>query len=240
MVVKYVLAGGPGSGKTKGIKYLQKSLLEKGYKVYVIQETATELIESGLDRRSPEFPYYNFSLMLYKELLFEKMATDKSEDAVILCDRGRMDPKAYRGDAVFNQILERFNIGSEKEVLDSYDGVLFLQTTADGLEKKYLINDIRTESTEQAVKLQERLMEVWQPHSNFVFINNSENVNEKLETLEQAILDFINDKIKRRLTAKELIEYSEGLKISDKDMFAVVEKVLLDKKIIDRTGSFEH
>ena len=55
MVSKYVLAGGPGSGKSKSIFSLQKSLSEKGYKVYVVQETARKLIESGLERNNPDF-----------------------------------------------------------------------------------------------------------------------------------------------------------------------------------------
>ena len=57
IVYKYVLAGGPGAGKTEGINYLSKTLNKSGYKVFTIQETASELINSGLDRNEVSFPY---------------------------------------------------------------------------------------------------------------------------------------------------------------------------------------
>jgi len=240
MISKYVLAGSPGSGKTKSIEFLQKKLPEMGYKVYAVQETATELIKSGVDRKDPQFPYYNFSLMLYRELLFEKIARENKENAIILCDRGRMDAKAYRGEAVFEQILQKSNVASEREVLASYDGVLFLQSTADGLPNEYLMDDIRIESPDQAVQLQNKLMKVWQAHPNFMFIKNTERFNEKLETIQQSILQLVNEKANRGFSTQKLIEYAEGLQIPDESMFRIVEKILFDKNIIDRNSSFEH
>jgi len=240
MISKYVLAGPPCSGKTKGIEFLRKSLSAKGYKVYIVQETASELIKSGMDRQAPEFPYYNFALMTYKEFLFEKMAKDKKEDAIILCDRGRMDAKAYRGPRIFEDILKRFNIASEEEVLNSYDGVIFLQSTADGLEKEYLTNEIRIESLEQVRKMQKLLMNVWQAHSKFVFIPNSEHFSEKLEKIESAILQLTNDKLNKGISVAELISYANELDISNEEMIRVIEEVLHDKKIIDRKSYFEH
>lgn len=240
MISKFVLAGGPGAGKSKSLLSLQKRLSEKGYTVYVIQETARDLIESGIERSSPDFPYYNFSLMLYKELMFEKVAKLHKENAIILCDRGRMDPKAYRGKEVFDDILHRNKIQSEKEVINSYDGVVFLQTAADGLESEYINDKVRIENVPQAVESQQKLLDVWQEHPKFRFIHNAEDFDEKVENIERTILDFIHQKSIARLSAKELIEYADGLSISNEEILKMVEQLLLDKKIIKRNISFEH
>lgn len=227
MIYKYVLAGAPSGGKTKGIEYLQENLRLKGYKVYSVQETATELIKSGLDRNDQLFPYYNYSLMLYKELLLEKNAISNRENAVILCDRGRMDAKAYRGEEVFNNILEQYPGTTEESVLNSYDGVIFLQTAAAAKDHSgYCKDSIRTETPEMALSLQDSLFEVWKKHKKLIYIPYYENFEEKLKRLEFEIVNDIGRREQQKLTLEQFIAYTDKLDISKGKILEEVESVI--------------
>ena len=42
---KVVLTGGPCAGKTSALTKIEEELIEKGYKVFIVSETATELIK---------------------------------------------------------------------------------------------------------------------------------------------------------------------------------------------------
>ena len=48
MIKKVVLTGGPGSGKTEVIKYLEKYYKDLNYNVIIIEESATYLINKGI------------------------------------------------------------------------------------------------------------------------------------------------------------------------------------------------
>ena len=44
VVKRIVLTGGPCAGKSSSLNLIQKYLINKGYLVYIVQESATELI----------------------------------------------------------------------------------------------------------------------------------------------------------------------------------------------------
>ena len=46
-ISKIVLTGGPCAGKTTGMSWIIDNFTKRGYKVLVVAETATELIEGG-------------------------------------------------------------------------------------------------------------------------------------------------------------------------------------------------
>ena len=48
MVKKIVLTGGPCAGKTTALAKIEQDLISLGYKVFVVGESATELIKSGV------------------------------------------------------------------------------------------------------------------------------------------------------------------------------------------------
>ena len=48
IVGKIVLTGGPCAGKTSALTKIEEELTEKGYKVFIVSESATELIKGGI------------------------------------------------------------------------------------------------------------------------------------------------------------------------------------------------
>ena len=85
---KIVLTGGPCAGKTTALTRLEESLVEKGFHVFIVGESATELIKGGArkkDKNAIDMVDYQ---KLYT-LLFNSIT-----DAITLIDE--LDVKAAR------------------------------------------------------------------------------------------------------------------------------------------------
>ena len=97
-----------------------------------------------------------------------------SEKVLIVCDRGMLDNKAYMSQSAFSQTLSELNL-NEVEIRDNYDAVFHLVTAADGAEEFYTTanNTARTETPEQAIMLDRKLISAWTGHPHLRVIDNS-------------------------------------------------------------------
>ena len=57
-VTNIVITGGPCAGKSTGMSVIEQELTQKGYKVFVIPETATEVITAGV--KVPDYDTLDF------------------------------------------------------------------------------------------------------------------------------------------------------------------------------------
>ena len=153
IVGKIVLTGGPCAGKTTALARIEQDLSEKGYHVFIVGESATELIKGGIK----PFGANALDLVLFQKLILkyqlekEKVYEDaikmlpEDDKCVILYDRGLMDNKAYIPDDVFHNIVLEANM-KELDLLDNYDMVLHLVTAADGCPEYYtLVQNMKIE-----------------------------------------------------------------------------------------------
>ena len=194
---KFVITGGPCAGKTEAIKIIKQELTNKGLKVIAVPETATELISSEITPWEVGRNKFQFLLLersLNKEITAEKAAESFNQDVVIIYDRGLLDGKAYMQAEPFMDELKKYN-EDEKTVLDRYNAVFHLVTTANGAEDFYTLanNEARTESIKDAIKLDDRLIDIWSNHKNFKIIDNSTNFELKMERLLKEIDYAINN-----------------------------------------------
>lgn len=194
---KFVITGGPCAGKTEAIKIIKQELTNKGLKVIAVPETATELISSEITPWEVGRNKFQFLLLersLNKEITAEKAAESFNQDVVIIYDRGLLDGKAYMQAEPFMDELKKYN-EDEKTVLDRYNAVFHLVTTANGAEDFYTLanNEARTESIKDAIKLDDRLIDIWSNHKNFKIIDNSTNFELKMERLLKEIDFAINN-----------------------------------------------
>ena len=194
---KFVITGGPCAGKTEAIKIIKQKLTNKGLKVIAVPETATELISSEITPWEVGRNKFQFLLLersLNKEITAEKAAESFNQDVVIIYDRGLLDGKAYMQAEPFMDELKKYN-EDEKTVLDRYNAVFHLVTTANGAEDFYTLanNEARTESIKDAIKLDDRLIDIWSNHKNFKIIDNSTNFELKMERLLKEIDFAINN-----------------------------------------------
>lgn len=218
-ITKIVITGGPCAGKTTGMSWIEHAFTERGYKVLFVPETATELITGGVAPwvcPNIEFQKCLLSLQLKKEAVYEQAARTMKEDKIlIVCDRGVIDNKSYMTNEEFTDVLSAFNL-NEVELRDTYDAVFHLVTAAKGAEEFYTTanNSARTETPEQAVAADDKLIAAWTGHPHFRIIDNSTSFEDKMKRLIKEITSFLGEPEPYEIEKKFLIEYPD-LKLLD-------------------------
>lgn len=231
-IVKIVLTGGPCAGKTTALQRIENEFTEKGYKVFIVGESATEIIQAGARPFGIlSIPTYTFQkeivgYQLYKEAMYERYALSLPEETkcLIVCDRGALDNKAYIDSEEFARILEELSL-SEIDLLSRYQAVLHLVTAANGAEEFYTLanNDARSESTEEARILDQKTMNCWIGHSNLEVIGNDQNFERKMNQVIQAI--------HRVLGIPVPIQKQQKFLIDEKNMAKILSSISITKKI---------
>ena len=215
-ITKIVVTGGPSGGKTTGLNWIQNAFSKLGYTVLIVPETATEFISGGVAPwtcgTNLDYQKCQMRLQLEKERLFEQAArTMNAEKILIVCDRGAMDNRAYMDDFEFSEVLS--DIGNTEVLLrDSYDAVFHLETAAKGAESFYTTenNKARTETPEQAVAVDDKLIAAWAGHPHLRIIDNSTDFREKMKRLIAEISIFLGEPEPFEIERKFLIEYPDS------------------------------
>ena len=214
-VTKIVVTGGPCAGKSTAMSWIQNAFTQMGYTVLFIPETATELITGGVApwtcATNGEFQKCLLRLQLEKERVFELGAkTMDTPKVLIVCDRGALDNKAYMDGLEFANVLEYLDT-NEIELRDTYDAVFHLVTAAKGAEEFYTTanNSARTESLEEAVQIDDKLISAWTGHPHLRVIDNSTNFEEKMRRLIAEISSFLGEPEPYEIERKFLIEYPD-------------------------------
>ena len=211
MVEKIVITGGPCAGKSTAMSRISKELTQLGYKVLIIAESATELISSGLNPVDfAEFQTYLTKYQLDKERIYEEASKTLDQKAIIICDRGVLDNKAYMDEEMWSRVL--YTLGTnEVELRDNYGAVFHLVTAAKGAEEFYTTenNQARWETPEQARDNDTKVMQAWTGHPHFRIIDNSTGFDEKIKRLMTEITSYLGEPEPYEIERKFLIEYPD-------------------------------
>ena len=117
-IKRIVFTGGPCSGKTTFTSRAQQVFGERGYRVIIDHESATDLISGGISPATMgmyEFQKYCIALQLKKEEICYKAAQEiEGEKVLIFIDRGINDDMAYVGADDFREILKGFDMVPEE------------------------------------------------------------------------------------------------------------------------------
>lgn len=190
---KIVLTGGPSGGKST----LQQAVSEQIPGAYCVPEVATILLGGGFPAPTERHPWdgpwqRNFQQAVAAgQLALEEVCLRRAageDKQLILFDRGIIDGAAYLPGSVSE--LEDMASHSEQAMLSRYDTVLHLTTSAahDVYDKHS--NPHRFEETEEALRLDDRIMTAWGNHPNRIVLGEptkSERVVRGL-SIVQAIL----------------------------------------------------
>ncbi len=214
-IKKIVITGGPCGGKSTGLNLVKANLEAIGYTVLLLPELATELITNGISPEScgSSFEYQKLQVMLQleKEKIYSQAANLMDKDKiVILCDRGVMDSKAYVTAEEFSRILSELNL-NETVLRDNYDAVFHMLTTAKGKEEAYTLsnNAARTETPEEARKLDDLTLSAWTGTPHLRIIDNTGNFEEKLERLIKEMNFFLSYPEPLEIERKYLIKHPD-------------------------------
>lgn len=195
---RIVLGGNSNAGKTEVLPKLKQFLEQAGYYVVIVPESATVLLNEGVT------PDKDFQLRVARK---QRQAEDKAtieawkemtkndREVVILLDRSFMCQRAYTVDdnewvrilnKVFNTNLSSASIFSN--IANRYDAVIHLESNL-----KYAhVSEGRIESREEALAMEDKVMECNKLCQVFRFIPRQETIEEKQKLINTTCLELLN------------------------------------------------
>lgn len=199
-VYKFVLTGGPCGGKTTALERLSSYLRERGFEVFTVPEAFTILSNNGF---SPDYfavdgmPYYVqtavMDLQISLEDSFERLLKASGRKGVILCDRGLMDGSAYITTEEWDKFLSERGLTSAEIREGRYNAVFHLVSAAEGAEQFYSLenNAARSETVDEARRLDVLTRNAWVGHHNLIVIDNSTGFEQKLNKMVAAVSKLV-------------------------------------------------
>lgn len=218
MIKRIVLTGGPCAGKSTALSKIEDYFLEKGYAVLIIAESATELIHGGI-RPFGNQALYGFDFQgiildyqLNKENTYDQAANYLEaigRDVIILYDRGLLDNKAYLDLDGWNKLLRTRDL-FENDLKEKYDLVIHMVTAACGAKDAYTLqnNQARTETVDEAIKLDNLTKQAWCGHPKLKIVDNSCSFDDKIKNVLEECLAVVGDKTQIRRQRKFLVDPS--------------------------------
>ena len=214
-ITKIVLTGGPCAGKTTGLSYLSQKLSDIGYRVVVVPEYATEVINSGISPNA-NIANYNFqSNILLGQLEREGRYLSfvdclENEKIVVIFDRGTLDSKAYIDKESWHVLLEELDLNEVKLRDERYDAVIHMRTVAFGKEEFYTKenNEARYESPEEARLSDEKTLSSWIGHPHLRVIDNRDDFASKIHRVLAEVLHVLGEPIPLEIERKYLVNGS--------------------------------
>lgn len=195
IVVKIVVTGGPCGGKSEALEYVKPRLLELGWTVLVVPETATELITGGVAPWTCKnnLDYHRIQMKIHDamETGFDIAAEGmKLSKILIICDRGQPDCLAYLDKSEYERICDE---NGWYNLLYQYDGVFHLETTAKKFPQYYTLttNEARHETVDEAIKLDARILEAYEDHPQRYIIEGENSFKKKLDNFYKCLTHFL-------------------------------------------------
>lgn len=113
--------------------------------------------------------------------------------AIVLCDRGLMDGKAYVDTEKWNKLLDANNLNEVIMRDDRYDLVIHLVSAADGAETFYNLSNVaRFESETEARVMDKKTQQAWLGHPNHCIIDNKvKSFEEKLQRVLYSVKNCV-------------------------------------------------
>ena len=217
MVKRIVLTGGPGSGKTSVLEKINQVYSSEGYKVIIVPETATELMNNGITFKDGSISLVDFQELVMRLQLAKEEIVDRnielmgSDKVIVVYDRGTIDNTAYINKNEFEEILTRLNhVKSFTDLMNKYDLVINLV----GREDFYTTenNKARSESASDALKLGDATLKCWLGHKTVKIVMPKDTVVEKINE----VLNIINESLKLKQVRRQ-VKYLVDLSKTDVD-----------------------
>ena len=198
MIKKIVLTGGPGSGKTEVIKYLDKYYKDLEYNVIIIEESATYLINKGIK------PFGDNALKMndFEELILKMQFNNeelidtwlnmlKVDNTLIICDRSVIDPLSFIDLKDYHDIINKhLNIKNNYlELLNRYDLVINLVGSKEYYTREN--NKARMEEVDEALEKGIKTLQLYLGHNNLHIVLPKKTIEEKAN----CVIDIINENL---------------------------------------------
>jgi predicted ATPase len=164
-VPRIVITGAPASAKTEFIERL-KSLPEYAHFVF-LEELARKLLNEKSDfRKDPvEFHCHIYDFQVERE--------DQLSGSPFITDRGTVDGFAFHPDS-----LKTIGTTLEKEYR-RYTAVIQLGSAARLGSKYYRRDEVRCETLEEALEIEQAITRVWKGHGGYKYLEPHTDIEKK-------------------------------------------------------------
>jgi len=171
---------------------LSPYLRERGFEVITCPEAFSLLVTNGMS-----FDYLGavegmsdivqdtvMDMQIGLEDGFERVLRARGRPSVLLCDRGLMDGSAYMSSESWGRLLDKRDVVCVSELREGrYNAVFHLVTAAEGAEQFYTLenNAVRTETPDEARRVDHMTRNAWLGHPNLVIFDNSTDFERKMQ-----------------------------------------------------------
>ena len=178
MSVRIVITGGPASGKTEFFERL-KSLPELAGFVF-LEEQARHFLASQ--------PHLSTDKLELHRRIYRAQTEneDKLGDRDFITDRGTADALAYQP-----EVMPLVGTTLEAEYR-RYDSVIQLGSSAALGEGYFTGDEVRKESPDRALKIENALKKVWQDHPGYYFVKAEKDTERKFDKFVAILKQVIN------------------------------------------------
>jgi predicted ATPase len=177
MIHKIVITGAPASGKTIFIDRLKNDIRFADFIFF--SEIARKLLA--------ENPSYRNDWSLFHRDIYKQQVERENRylNTSFISDRGTVDAFAFHPETMNN-------VGTDinKEYI-RYNNIIHLESTAVLGDKYYNTDDIRNETINDAIIIEEKLKNVWSNHPGYIFINAQPSIEKKYKNFLIHLLDII-------------------------------------------------
>ena len=186
--MKIVLTGGPSAGKTTVAMSLIKHYYEQ---LELVPEAATILYRGGFPRHTEGLASLCKQRAIFKvQKELETLKELENPSKSLICDRGTLDGLAYwpeEQDLYFTQ-----NGTNYHDELARYDVVIHLEVAHVG-DYNSDHSDIRVESYDQAIAIDDKIKKAWEPHPKRYIIksNNERDFVDRIKVVHKLVSDML-------------------------------------------------
>jgi len=163
-----VITGGPGAGKTAVIEMAKKILCKHS----IILPEAASIIFGGGFWRLPSISARSAAqrAIFHVQNEMENLILGEANWSMGLCDRGTLDGLAYW--PLEEKLFWEMSHSTHEKELSRYLAVIHLRSPSDQLGYNHS-NPLRTETSREALEIDERIAKIWRAHPNYEVVESS-------------------------------------------------------------------
>ena len=141
-----VICGGPCSGKTRTLRFLQNNVSpEFAGKIRFIDEAASSILKANPDEKNDKV---EFQRKIYRFQQDAEKACADEDVEVVICDRGKHDVFAYLSATELEMFDEHLTLAS----ITQYEAAIFLETSSEFFSKENGDTPRLEETSDDAVR----------------------------------------------------------------------------------------
>lgn len=198
--VKIVLTGGPSAGKTSLAEVLTRTYSER---INIVPEAASILFKGGFPRNKHILQTECQQRAIYfvqREL--ENAIALESGERTLICDRGSLDALAYWPTSE-QDFFKSVGSSMDSEIA-RYKWVIHLETAS---RANYKASAIRTESSDQAELINEKVKQAWRSHPQRIVIPNSSDFPTKIKLAIQIVKAILQNQNAEEI--RQMVEHAK-------------------------------